>query len=197
MMPLRTLPRPQSKGVRATRSSRFRYPTVSVVAHDQRPLLPPHGRGSLIPRNTKKKEGEREPAVKLRFTLSRSNETVSLISIKEPPVVSPSNRRKVRAIASCLAGGAVFALVTAPSLRGDIRMGSEQTGSGTLPISASRKSMVDDATIGTVDRTSRQSIPAAPMTFLEGGGTCKGLYAFSWRQVVSFAGSESLVPATF
>src|SRR5712671_7939449 len=106
MMPLRTLPRPQSKGVRATRSSRFRYPTVSVVAHDQRPLLPPHGRAPSSPETQKQKKRERErkrkePAVKLRFTLSRSNETVSLISIKEPPVVSPSNRRKVRAIASC------------------------------------------------------------------------------------------------
>ena len=29
--------------------------------------------------------------------------------------------------------------------------------------------------------------------FAGGGGICKGLYAFSWRHVVSFVGSESLV----
>jgi len=127
-------------------------------------------------------------------TLSRSNEIVSLTRIRG--LGSPSKRRKVRVIASCLA----VVVVAAPPTRlsrcedCDIRIGRVHTGSGTLPISGSRRSMTEEATIGAVERARLQSIlPAAPTAFFGGGGICKGLYAFSWRHVVSFVGSDSLV----
>jgi hypothetical protein len=53
--------------------------------------------------------------------------------------------------------------------------------------------MTEEATIGAGEKTRLQSIPVAPTTFSGGGGICKGLYAFSWRHVVSFVGFESLV----
>jgi hypothetical protein len=51
--------------------------------------------------------------------------------------------------------------------------------------------MTEEASVGAVERTRLQSDPTA--FFAGGGGICKGLYAFSWRHVVSFVGSESLV----
>jgi len=114
--------------------------------------------------------------------------------------------RNVRMIASCFELLVVEVAAPPPSRRRrcccccedlDIRIGSEQTGSGALPISGSRKSMTEEATFGAGARMRLQSISgsaAAPIDVFEGGGgICKGLYAFSWRQVVSFAGSESLV----
>ena len=138
---------------------------------------------------------ERE-AGRILVTLSRSKETVSLICIVGVAPSSP-NRRKVRVIASCfvvvvLAVGLVG--TPRPPCRGDVsRIGRERTGSGTLPISGSRKSISEEVTVGERERTRQQSIPATPLRFFNGGGICKGLYAFSCRQVVSFAGSESLM----
>jgi hypothetical protein len=61
--------------------------------------------------------------------------------------------------------------------------------------------MTEEAPFGTVERTRLHSIPllaASPRKLFEGGGgICKGLYAFSWRQVVSFVGSESLLTSFF
>jgi len=107
-------------------------------------------------------------------------------------------------IASCfpllLAVAATVAVAT-PSRRCDgdigIRIGSEETGCGTVPISGPRKSMTEAETIGAGARTRLQSTPglaAAPISLFEGSGRiCKGSYAFSRRQVVSFAGSENLM----
>ena len=118
-----------------------------------------------------------------RITLSRSNETASLMCIKG--VAAPSsNRRKVRVIASCL----VETLAGALPCCVDMVMGSEATGSGALPRLGSHRLMIEDAAIGDDERTRRQSV-----TLPEGGGICKGLYACSRRQVVSFEGSENLM----
>jgi hypothetical protein len=142
-----------------------------------------------------RREGEKESEqLRSGVTLSRSNEIVSLIRIRG--LASPSKRRKKRVIASCLADVVVAAPLTRPSRceDRDIRIGRVHTGSGALPISESRRSMTEEATIGAVERTRLQSIPAAvPTAFFGGGGTCKGLYAFCWRHVVSFVGSDSLV----
>lgn len=76
----------------------------------------------------------------------------------------------------------------------DIRVESKQTGSRTLPISGSRQSMTEDVAIGAWARTRLLSPSAAvaPIKIFDGGGICKGLYAFSCH-VVNFTGSKSQV----
>jgi hypothetical protein len=89
---------------------------------------------------------------------------------------------------SCLAAlAAVAVLMAAPCQRLShcadmtVRMGSVQTGSGALPDDRGGR-WTEEASVGTVERTRLQSDPAG------GGDICKGLYAFSWRHVVSFVG---------
>ncbi len=104
-------------------------------------------------------------------------------------VVEKAERTCDRLLFHTLLVVAVTVAVAAPSRRrgcgGDvnIRIGNEETGSGTLPISGSHNSMTEEETIGTGARTRLSSIPgpvAAPISFFEGGGgICKGLYVFS------------------
>jgi hypothetical protein len=139
----------QQKGEPATRSAQCRYPTISA---------------ELVIRHQDSLKNPNE-----RITLSRSNETVSLTCIKgAAPATSSLNRQKVRVIASCFGETLASALPCCV----DNVTGSEATGSGALPTLGSHKLMIEDVAIGDEERTRQQSVPG-------GGGTCKGLYAFS------------------